>query len=138
MYKENLIFKWIIMQGKSSYNDNDHHHHHHNNFNKCALFISLLEEEKTTYIINMFNYKYVFLNYFILFISNFKTILIGKMSKHETRIIYYKDTEVDKMPYMIKLSIAPDKVTLRDFKQALNVNVKQFKFFFKQVVEDFG
>ena len=60
------------------------------------------------------------------------------MSEQETKIIYYVDTHADKMPYMIKLSIAPDKVTLRDFKQALNVNVKQFKFFFKQVVEDFG
>lgn len=56
----------------------------------------------------------------------------------ETKIIYYKDTDSDKVPYMIKLSIAPDKATLRDFKQALNVNVKNFKFFFQQIVEDFG
>lgn len=56
----------------------------------------------------------------------------------ETKIIYYKDSDSDKVPYMIKLSIAPDKATLRDFKQALNVNVKNFKFFFQQIVEDFG
>ena len=56
----------------------------------------------------------------------------------ETKIIYYKDTDADKVPYMIKLNISPDKATLRDFKLALNVNVKQFKFFFQQIVEDFG
>lgn len=60
------------------------------------------------------------------------------MSDQETKIIYYKDTDADKVPYMIKLSIAPDKATLRDFKQALNVNPRQFKFFFQQIVEDFG
>jgi segment polarity protein dishevelled len=56
----------------------------------------------------------------------------------ETKIIYYKDTDADKVPYMIKLNIAPEKATLRYFKQALNVNVKYFKFFFQQIVEDFG
>jgi len=39
---------------------------------------------------------------------------------------------------MIKLSMPADKVTLKDFKQALNLNVRQFKFFFQQIVEDFG
>ena len=56
----------------------------------------------------------------------------------ETKIIYYKDSDQDKVPYMIKLSIAPDRATLGDFKQALNVNARQFKFFFQQIVEDFG
>ncbi len=62
------------------------------------------------------------------------------MSEQETKIIYYVDTHADKVPYMIKLSIAPDKVTLRDFKQALKVKVKvkSFEFFFKQIVEGFG
>ena len=54
----------------------------------------------------------------------------------ETKIIYYKDE--DKVPYMIKLNIAPDKATLKDFKQALNVNPRNFKFFFSTIVEDFG
>lgn len=56
----------------------------------------------------------------------------------DTKIIYYKDTDSDNVPYMIKLTISPDKATLRDFKQALNVNAKNFKFFFQQIVEDFG
>lgn len=54
----------------------------------------------------------------------------------ETKIIYYKDE--DKVPYMIKLNIVPDKVTLRDFKLALNINPKNFKYFFQQIVDDFG
>ncbi len=56
----------------------------------------------------------------------------------ETKIIYYKDSDQDKVPFMIKLSMPADKVTLKDFKQALNLNVRQFKFFFQQIVEDFG
>jgi hypothetical protein len=54
----------------------------------------------------------------------------------ETKIIYYKDD--DKVPYMIKLNISPEQVTLRDFKQALNVNPRHFKFFFHTIVDDFG
>ena len=54
----------------------------------------------------------------------------------ETKIIYYMDD--DKMPYLIKLNMAPDKACLRDFKQALNANAKLFKFFFQTIVDDFG
>ena len=54
----------------------------------------------------------------------------------ETKIIYYKDE--DKVPYMIKLNISPDKATLKDFKNALNLNAKCLKFFFQTIVDDFG
>jgi hypothetical protein len=54
----------------------------------------------------------------------------------ETKIIYYRNE--DKMPYLIKLNLAPDKATLRDFKNALNVNVKCFKYYFQTIMEDFG
>ncbi len=55
----------------------------------------------------------------------------------DTKIIYYKEQE-DKVPYMIKLNIAPDKATLKDFKNALNINSKSYKFFFQSIVDDFG
>jgi segment polarity protein dishevelled len=54
----------------------------------------------------------------------------------ETKIIYYMDD--DKMPYLIKLNMAPDKATLKDFKNALNANSRNFKFFFQAIVDDFG
>jgi len=54
----------------------------------------------------------------------------------ETKIIYYMDD--DKMPYLIKLNMSPDKACLRDFKQALNANAKLYKFFFQTIVDDFG
>jgi hypothetical protein len=54
----------------------------------------------------------------------------------ETKIIYYTDDL--KMPYLIKLNMAPDKATLKDFKQSLNANPKNFKYFFQTIVDDFG
>lgn len=54
----------------------------------------------------------------------------------ETKIIYYMDD--DKMPYLIKLNMLPEKACLRDFKQALNANAKLYKFFFQTIVDDFG
>ena len=54
----------------------------------------------------------------------------------DTKVIYYTDD--DKMPYLVKLNVAPDKATLRDFKMLLNLNVKNYKFFFQAIVDDFG
>ncbi|CAH8587674.1 unnamed protein product [Schistosoma turkestanicum] len=52
----------------------------------------------------------------------------------ETRFIYYIDEE--ETPYLVKLNIAPEKVTLGDFKNALNR--PHSKFFFKSLDDDFG
>nr|AKJ32473.1 dishevelled [Pinctada fucata] len=52
----------------------------------------------------------------------------------ETKIIYYIDDE--DTPYLIKLPIGADRVTLGDFKNALNR--PNYKFFFKSVDDDFG
>ncbi|KAL0277032.1 UNVERIFIED_CONTAM: hypothetical protein PYX00_004458 [Menopon gallinae] len=52
----------------------------------------------------------------------------------ETKIIYHIDEE--ETPYLVKLSIAPDKVTLSDFKNVLNR--PNYKFFFKSMDDDFG
>ncbi|KER21155.1 hypothetical protein T265_15158 [Opisthorchis viverrini] len=52
----------------------------------------------------------------------------------ETKFIYYIDEE--ETPYLVKLSIPPDVVTLGDFKNALNR--PHFKFFFKSLDDDFG
>ncbi|BFZ23255.1 hypothetical protein BsWGS_26296 [Bradybaena similaris] len=52
----------------------------------------------------------------------------------ETRIIYHIDDE--DTPYLIKLPIPADRVTLGDFKNALNR--PNFKFFFKSMDDDFG
>lgn len=56
----------------------------------------------------------------------------------ETKIIYYMDD--DKMPYLIKLNLAPEKAKLKDFKQSLNGGVanKNLKYFFQTIVDDFG
>jgi hypothetical protein len=54
----------------------------------------------------------------------------------ETKIIYYTDDE--KMPYLIKLNMAPEKATLRDFKSMFNTNGKTYKYFFQTIVDDFG
>uniref|UniRef100_A0A671RKK3 Segment polarity protein dishevelled homolog DVL-1-like n=1 Tax=Sinocyclocheilus anshuiensis TaxID=1608454 RepID=A0A671RKK3_9TELE len=55
----------------------------------------------------------------------------------ETKIIYHIDEE--KTPYLVKLSVAPEKVTLADFKNVLsNRPVNSYKFFFKSMDQDFG
>ncbi|CAF0930040.1 unnamed protein product [Brachionus calyciflorus] len=56
----------------------------------------------------------------------------------DTKIIYYMDE--DKMPYLIKLNMPPEKAKLKDFKQSLNGGVanKNLKFFFQTIVDDFG
>ncbi|XP_064643216.1 segment polarity protein dishevelled homolog DVL-3-like isoform X9 [Lineus longissimus] len=52
----------------------------------------------------------------------------------ETKIIYHIDDE--DTPYLIKLSVPADRVTLGDFKNALNR--PNYKFFFKSMDDDFG
>uniref|UniRef100_A0A671PHB3 Segment polarity protein dishevelled homolog DVL-1-like n=1 Tax=Sinocyclocheilus anshuiensis TaxID=1608454 RepID=A0A671PHB3_9TELE len=55
----------------------------------------------------------------------------------ETKIIYHIDEE--ETPYLVKLSVAPEKVTLGDFKNVLsNRPVNSYKFFFKSMDQDFG
>jgi len=52
----------------------------------------------------------------------------------ETKIIYHIDEE--ETPYLVKLTIPPDEVTLADFKNVLNR--PNYKFFFKSMDDDFG
>lgn len=52
----------------------------------------------------------------------------------ETKVIYHIDDE--ETPYLVKLPIAPDQVTLADFKNVLNR--PNYKFFFKSMDDDFG
>uniref|UniRef100_A0A5K3EU03 Dishevelled n=2 Tax=Mesocestoides corti TaxID=53468 RepID=A0A5K3EU03_MESCO len=52
----------------------------------------------------------------------------------DTKIIYHIDEE--NTPYLVKLAVNADKVTLGDFKAALNR--PNYKFFFKSVDADFG
>jgi len=52
----------------------------------------------------------------------------------ETKVIYHIDDE--DTPYLVKLPIAADKVTLADFKNVLNR--PNYKFFFKSMDDDFG
>lgn len=55
----------------------------------------------------------------------------------ETKIIYHIDEE--ETPYLVKLSVSPDRVTLADFKNVLNNRpVNSYKFFFKSMDQDFG
>ncbi|XP_070997497.1 segment polarity protein dishevelled homolog DVL-3-like isoform X1 [Oncorhynchus clarkii lewisi] len=52
----------------------------------------------------------------------------------ETKIIYHLDDQ--ETPYLVKLPIAADRVTLADFKNALNK--PNYTFFFKSLDDDFG
>uniref|UniRef100_A0A4W5KTX3 Dishevelled segment polarity protein 3 n=1 Tax=Hucho hucho TaxID=62062 RepID=A0A4W5KTX3_9TELE len=52
----------------------------------------------------------------------------------ETKIIYHLDEQ--ETPYLVKLPIAADRVTLADFKNALNK--PNYTFFFKSMDDDFG
>nr|CAH8829549.1 unnamed protein product [Trichobilharzia regenti] len=52
----------------------------------------------------------------------------------DTKIIYHIDDE--ETPYLVKLAVCPNTVTLGDFKNALNR--PNYKFFFKSVDADFG
>ncbi|XP_076350777.1 segment polarity protein dishevelled homolog DVL-3-like isoform X5 [Tachypleus tridentatus] len=52
----------------------------------------------------------------------------------ETKVIYHVDDE--ETPYLVKLPINSDRVTLADFKSVLNK--PSFKYFFKSMDDDFG
>jgi len=52
----------------------------------------------------------------------------------ETKIIYHLDDQ--ETPYLIKLPIGSDKVTLLDLKNALNR--PSYKYYFKSMDDDFG
>ena len=55
----------------------------------------------------------------------------------ETKIIYYIDDEPT--PYLVKISLPPPLVKLRDFKVILSKQQTcNFKFFFKSMDADFG
>ncbi|XP_067873340.1 segment polarity protein dishevelled homolog DVL-1-like isoform X2 [Heterodontus francisci] len=55
----------------------------------------------------------------------------------ETKIIYHMDEE--ETPYLVKVAVPPDRVTLGHFKQVLNNRPNcSFKFFFKSMDLDFG
>lgn len=53
----------------------------------------------------------------------------------ETKIIYYIDDE--STPYLIKVPLAPEKVTLGELKNVLQ-NKTCYKYFFKSEDHDFG
>lgn len=52
----------------------------------------------------------------------------------ETKIIYHIDEE--ETPYLVKIQIPAENITLLDFKQVLNK--PNYKFFFKSMDQDFG
>ena len=53
---------------------------------------------------------------------------------NETKIVYYIGDE--QTPYMKKIDIPSNVITLADFKSA--VNKPNYKYFFKAKYEDFG
>uniref|UniRef100_A0A8C8DZT5 Dishevelled segment polarity protein 3a n=1 Tax=Oryzias sinensis TaxID=183150 RepID=A0A8C8DZT5_9TELE len=52
----------------------------------------------------------------------------------ETKIIYHLDDQ--ETPYLVKLSVPADRVTLADFKNV--IKKPNYKFFFKSMDDDFG
>uniref|UniRef100_A0A3P8TKZ2 DIX domain-containing protein n=1 Tax=Amphiprion percula TaxID=161767 RepID=A0A3P8TKZ2_AMPPE len=52
----------------------------------------------------------------------------------ETRVIYHLDDQ--ETPYLVRINVPAQRVTLADFKQV--VNKPNVKFFFKSVDDDFG
>lgn len=54
----------------------------------------------------------------------------------ETKVIYHIDEETT--PYLIKISLPSDIVTLKDFKTILNKQNSNYKYFFKSMDVDYG
>lgn len=52
----------------------------------------------------------------------------------ETKIIYHLDDQ--ETPYLVKVPVPAEEVTLAHFKQVLNK--PNYKFFFKSMDDDFG
>nr|XP_046244128.1 segment polarity protein dishevelled homolog DVL-3 [Scatophagus argus] len=59
---------------------------------------------------------------------------MGDSMAEETRVIYHLDDQ--ETPYLIRINVPAQRVTLADFKQVLNK--PNVKFFFKSVDDDFG
>ncbi|RWS27003.1 Segment polarity protein dishevelled-like protein DVL-3 [Leptotrombidium deliense] len=59
-----------------------------------------------------------------------------KATVEETRIIYHVDDE--ETPYLVKLPIAANRVSLSDFKAVLSLPKPNYKYFFKSTDYDFG
>lgn len=59
---------------------------------------------------------------------------MGENMTDETRVIYHLEDQ--ETPYLIRISVPAQRVTLADFKQVLNKS--NVKFFFKSVDDDFG
>lgn len=53
---------------------------------------------------------------------------------NETKIVYYIGDETT--PYVTKVNIAPEAITLKDFKTA--IKKPTYKFFFRSEDKDFG
>jgi segment polarity protein dishevelled len=58
------------------------------------------------------------------------------ISSDETKIIYHIDDE--ETPYLVKLSIPHQNITLADFKSVLSLPRPNYKYFFKSLDDDFG
>lgn len=58
----------------------------------------------------------------------------GTMGEAETRVIYHLEDQ--DTPYLIRINVPAQRVTLADFKRVLNK--PNLKFFFKSVDDDFG
>lgn len=56
------------------------------------------------------------------------------MEEMETRVIYHLEDQ--DTPYLIRINVPAQRVTLADFKRVLNK--PNLKFFFKSVDDDFG
>ncbi|KAK9401450.1 segment polarity protein dishevelled 3 like [Crotalus adamanteus] len=56
------------------------------------------------------------------------------MAAAETKIIYHLDEQ--ETPYLVKLPLPAERVTLGDFKALLNR--PNYKFYFKSMDDDFG
>ncbi|XP_040902162.1 segment polarity protein dishevelled homolog DVL-3 [Toxotes jaculatrix] len=59
---------------------------------------------------------------------------MGDSMAEGTRVIYHLEDQ--ETPYLIRINVPPQRVTLADFKQVLNK--PNVKFFFKSVDDDFG
>ncbi|XP_076590736.1 segment polarity protein dishevelled homolog DVL-3 isoform X2 [Chaetodon auriga] len=59
---------------------------------------------------------------------------MGDSMAEETRVIYHLEDQ--ETPYLIRINVPAQRVTLADFKQV--VNKPNVKFFFKSVDDDFG
>lgn len=57
-----------------------------------------------------------------------------RMEETETRVIYHMEDQ--DTPYLIRINVPAQRVTLADFKRVLNK--PNLKFFFKAVDDDFG